>query len=271
MSSKKRREEDEEEQGQGSGTARKQEGLYPLLLMILRMTKNSPYPFWYGETHAGCGRNRKVDCEGSPLTFGRAARDSGKKEINAAFCDINPVAIEELRKYADVLPSDSLFFCQNNADFLLELTCRIRAKEPNPKFAWGAIFCDPQKYRDFPIKALAEFMFEFRKIDLILNLNATLFQMFQGCKESLNGNVPVKHMDKPTRRELIAMFHKKYWLVRNLVGKGHRFTLCYGTNNDKFFHEGKHFLDFYDINSVEGKMIFDALHNVNPDQLEFPF
>ncbi len=240
-------------QGQGNGTVKKEDDLYLLFMMILGMTTNSEFDYWHLDCTCGPPQNAIVGCPGSSLVFSRAVLKSGKRQIKAAFCDNDPDAIAELRKREAELPPGSLICCKDNGIFLREIAERIRAEEPRPEKAWGSALIDPNRWKALPINPLAELMAEFRKIDLIMNLNRSLFEMFEGCKRSQSKKIRQRHLDKPTMTELLARFNKDYWFIRNPVGNGHRFVLLLGHNHEERSH--KKFKDFFPLESKEGQSI----------------
>ena len=261
------------QQGQGNGTPRKETGFFKLFRIALRVMKHSKFAYWHADLNAGSGHNEEVDCAGSPVVFLMAAVEVGAAHpTKAYFCDLDQDRITQLRaactgfveRLAD--GSEIHWVVEDNGAFLHRLAHDIREQEPRPTFATGTILCDPNGFPDgCPVDALDAFFAEFWRLDLILNLNASLFRMVEGCKLSSRESIRKGFVDWPTLAQLLPRFHKNYWFIRNPSrGPGFRFVTFYGHNNDGL-HYNK-FEDFFPLESRQGHDILHSLQWVNPEQ-----
>ncbi len=154
----------------------------------------------------------------------------------------------------------------DNADFLAEMTCRI-AEDVPMRLETGTVLCDPNGFpAGCPVDALDNFMDVFPRMDMILNLNASLFAMVNGCKESERESTRKGFRNWPTLANLLPRLYKKYWFVRNPSrgGNGQRFVTFCGHNHDSRGQRG--FLDFFPLKSLQGQTILLDLRRVDPSQ-----
>lgn len=257
-------------QGEGGGTGRKQELLAILFGQSLGITMSLPWDYWHIDLNAGCGWNKGACCPGSPIMFALEAAKV-KKRCRAFFCDSNLASIEELRvRMAELTPEnmDVRYLTCDNAESLQVFAQVIRAHERRPEWALGTCLCDPNGWKGLPLDALAEFFGFFKRIDAILNLNASLWAMFRGCKESNHTNTK-RHHDKPDLEGVVARLSKEHWYISNPRGSGGmRFVTLIGRNMEI----GKHqFSDFYNLKSAKGQAILFGLRKVQDDARFFPF
>lgn len=254
-------------QGQGKHTPRKQIGFSMLLRQCLLMTKNLSEHYWHIDLNAGSGFNILSDCPGSPIVFLNAAQAAGRS-FCALFCDNDPDAVaqlgERLAHRVEQFDSSTIAIrCQDNAIALGEFADWIYQVEPRPQFAHGTVLCDPNGSRAFPTQALIDFTQKFPRIDMILNVNFTLFAMIRNCK----GNPKTPGFDNfPDPRDVVGLRpFKTNWLVRNPPpgGHGQNFCIFFGRNTDKGMSS---FEEFYPIDSIRGEQIVNSLQRVIPEQ-----
>jgi len=263
-------------QGQGDGTRVKEDNFGQLFRQSLRISKAGPVahqPYWHIEPNAGTGWNSKAGCDGSPLVFCRAAMEVERYgQVIGYFCDRDPKAIEQLRRRLVGWKGLQVHFrAMDNAEFLREVAGIIRRTETRPPLALGTCLCDPNGWHGLPVDALAEFTVEFRRIDIILNINCTLFRTVKGCCREL-AKVSEGHKKAfrcwPEPAEIIERMHKKYWLISN-VGRtqGHKFLQLIGRNTSAGW---KRFGRFFPLNSWEGRTLLNELKRIEPDQKCLP-
>jgi hypothetical protein len=244
--------------------------------MTFRMTKNLPFAHWHLDLNAGCGLN--ATCEGSPLTAIRAALDAGRSApVRFHFCERSKGRVAQLRNLCfglvERLPPDSQMSARalDNSAFLPEVADMIRQEE-RPEFAAGTVLCDPNGFpHGCPVDALDAFSLEFRRVDLILNLNLSLFaRVFGkngkgGCLGSANESIRKGFLDWPKLNALVARFHKRFAFVRNPSrGPRERFTTFFLTNNPNA--GTSRFLDFFARGSTQWHEIIETFGRVNPAQ-----
>lgn len=142
----------------------------------------------------------------------------------------------------------------NNREILPHVASMIRKVEHNPQFAMGTVLCDPNGYfygDAVPAEELRRFCIEFPRIDVILNLNVTTRRWIRGSIEKrMRGweNATCLRLD-----ELPAFLSRRYWLIRNLVGRGgHQFVLMVGRNYQLGDHRA---MGFFHLDSGEGQAI----------------
>jgi hypothetical protein len=256
-------------QGEGGSTARKQRGLAMLFRQGMRMTMRMPYPYWHIDLNAGCGWNKKADCPGSPLVFLEEAERVGRS-FRAVFCDNDPDAVRELKERTMFAvdqfdPASITWVCRDNAEALTEFGRSIAA-EDSPGKAFGSVLIDPNGSKGIPFDAVHEFFRRFTRIDLILNVNLSLFAMVRECK----GNPNTPGFDDFPDPEDVCGFKqlKSHWLVRNPPAgcNGNRFALFIGRNTDKGMTK---FEEFYRLDSTQGQLIVKGLRRQNPAQETF--
>jgi hypothetical protein len=272
-----------QKQGQGNGTQRKEEGFAALFRMSLRVSKATAvaaFPYWHLDLNAGCGWNVKANCPGSPAVFldeAIAAARSGP--VHARFCDTDPVAVESLRANCFGLccrigPEASVAArAVDNADFLRGAADEIRVAERNPGLALGTCLCDPNGFPEgFPVEALRDFTREFPRIDLVVNLNVSLFARVRGCKESERENIRKGFVHWPELGELIGLYPREHWWVRNPPAGGlgqERFVTFYGHNWPRTKRTA--FAEFVPLDSLAGQEIVGTFKRQASDQKLFSF
>lgn len=257
-------------QGEGEGTPRKERGFYALLLMAFRMTKNCPLPHWHLDTNAGCGHN--ANCPGSPLVAVQAAIDARRRApVRFCFCDIEEARMAELIEACpspDLLPpgSDIVGMATDNANFLRIISASIRSTEARPELTTGTVLCDPNGFPvGCPVDALDTFLGTFPRMDLILNVNLSLFARVRGCLRSEREEIRKGFLDWPKLNGLVDRFHKRFPFVRNPSrGPRERFTTFFLTNNPNV--GDRPFLDFFPRGSSPWHEIIENFGCVNPDQ-----
>ncbi len=257
-----------QKQGEGSNTLRKESAFYDLLLMVFRMTKRGDRPHWFLDLNSGSGVN--ANCDGSPLVAIRAAIDADRDApVRLHFCDVDPERSDSLHLacFGQVLrlpPESEISVCtMDNADFLRHMTATILEEEGST--ATGTVLCDPNGFpHGCPVDALDDFMRTFPRMDLILNLNLSLFAMVDGCERSKYEHIRKGFLDWPKLNALIERFHKQFAFVRNPSVGGMRFIIFFLTNNPNV-GTGR-FLDFFPRGSAQWTEIIEGFRRINPEQ-----
>jgi three-Cys-motif partner protein len=257
-------------QGEGPNTRRKIEGFRDLfrvrLAGVSKGGRAKDFPYWHLDMNCGSGWNEAANCAGSPVVFLEEVLRS-RRHTHAYFCDVDTDAVSSLCRRIQ-LPDDpslcaAVFINDgDNADRLGEFAEDVRRQE-KPRFAVGSVLCDPNGWKGFPVEALRQFFAEFARIDCILNLNSSFISMVRGCKK--NAHIPAcrPFASYPDLEDLIGMFNKGFWLVRNpsLPGRGMNFISLCGSN-----FETHTFKDWYRAESTRGQEIITSLHRVDPNQ-----
>jgi hypothetical protein len=250
-------------QGQGADTARKEEGFRALIRSALKLAGAptiATFPFWCIDLTCGSGFNDKAGCHGSPVIFLEEILRADRRFM-AYFCDNEPSHTDALRLRLPpqlLLRRDSAWqvVCADNRILLPHIAEVIAARE-DAQHAVGLCLCDPNGWKAVPVEALQAFARRFPKVDLVLNLNLSLFRKVRGhrrkCKPGFD--------DWPSVAELPALFSRNHWLIRNpsRCGKGHKFAILFGRNHPRGM---KKFEDFVPIDSKDGQDIIESLHRV---------
>jgi hypothetical protein len=144
-----------------------------------------------------------------------------------------------------------------------EVADMIGRGESRPGLAVGTLFCDPNGVRvGFPVDALEAFSRLFPRIDLIINLNASVFAMVRGCKASGRPSVQKGFLDWPDLLDIARRFNRplRNWWVRNpSKGPGMRFAMLVGRS----LPTGRRsFKDFHPLDSPAGQEIIHTLRRV---------
>lgn len=274
--------------GNGRWTSRKEEGYKLLFRQSLGISLGAlPFPYWHIDLNAGCGFNHQADCEGSPLVFLREAVRF-QRPFRAFFCDHEPEftgALEQVCNGLFVsadgsgpgefsiedLPPRSAWgiHCLDNAKMLPVVADAIRKSERNSQHAVGTCLCDPNGYpHGFPTEALIAFAADFPKIDLILNLNVSLFARVRGCKASRRENISKGFQEWPELGELIGLFPRPHWWLRNPPPHkgGERFITFLGRT---YRPDRGRFADFYPLTTRIGQEILRTLRHNSDGLLPF--
>ncbi len=256
-------------QGEGSNTPRKESAFYALLLMCFRMTKRGDRPHWLLDTNAGSGAN--ANCDGSPIVAIRAAVNSDRDApVRLHFCEVDTERAACLHsncfgQVQRLPPESEISTCaMDNADFLRHMTATILEEESSA--ATGTVLCDPNGFpHGCPVDALDDFMGIFPRMDLILNLNLSLFARVRGCLNSSREDIRKGFLDWPKLDALIERFHKFFAFVRNpSLGPHERFTIFFLTNNPNV--GTRRFLDFFPRGSAQWTEIIEGFRRINPEQ-----
>jgi len=266
-------------QGANGQTPRKEQGFAAILSVCLEISmtaKVARFPYWHLDCNAGSGFNPVAGCEGSPLVFLRQAI-ALRRRVWAYFCDENREACQELASRLQPLTPElapgSLWriFPGDNADFLGKMTRVIFENENRPKEAMGSCLVDPNGWYGFPFAALATFADLFKKIDLVLNINAWMFQRVRQCKASSNEIARKGFVDWPDLEDIPAALSRPNWFIRNPVslGRGHHFVTLLGTSlAERKAHTA---IGLYPLGSSVGLRIMRTLAHVEPDERYLPF
>jgi hypothetical protein len=240
-------------QGQSAGTPKKQARLYQLFRCSLQTSKAPKirdFIFWLFDGNAGCGINYKAGCKGSPLTFLDAAEKSRRKWFGM-FCEKESERCAELEDHLQMRfsaghwPEDCSWTvsCKDNAIGLVEFQRRIEASGEKPEFAHGIVFIDSEGFPGgIPIRQLPEFLARFPRIDLIFNVNISVFAMVQAARASNNPKIPNKEKfqkwpvqkfaDLPTYLDP-ARKRRWYCFLPSKRGENMHFVLFYAFSGGK--------------------------------------
>jgi hypothetical protein len=246
-------------QGQGAGTLDKERRIAAAVSISARIADKprfAGYPFWILDCNAGSGWNAKVNVPGSPLVLSEIAAGFRHLRPVSCFCDRDAVAIAELRRRLAPYPQ-SIILHDDNEVALQRFAATIRQREPNPHYALGVVLVDPNGYwyrsadgNGVPVIGLSAFVWEFPRIDLVLNLNAYTYQLQRG-----KGDAVLAPGD------VLASLNRKHWLVaRTYVGQS-RFILAVGRNWPVGDHKA---LGFYHAESPQGQAILQLNRNLPP-------
>lgn len=203
-----------EKQGQSGSTAIKQASLTAivesLIYPYLAIQKEYNEPVVFIETNAGCGFNKKVQIEGSPVIFGQAI-DRLKIRSVRLFCDNDADALKELENKMGYIPFAS-YHCVDNRDFIKGLPEKIvdLTGVRDIKYARGLVYVDPNGVTDgFPLTELVEFSRIATGIDIVINHAANTAKRSRGA---------FKDRDYPDTGQIIKMINKPFSAVRSPHG-----------------------------------------------------
>jgi hypothetical protein len=161
----------------------------------------------------------------------------------------------------------------DNADFLRDAAQEIRAAERNPGLAVGSCLCDPNGFPEgFPVEALKDFAREFPRIDLVVNLNVSLFARVRGCKASANEAIRKGFVYWPELGDLVGLYPRRHWWVRNPPAGPwgmERFVTFYGHNWPRTKRTA--FAEFVPLDSLAGQEIVGTFKRHASDQKLFSF
>lgn len=252
-------------QGQSLATIDKERRIGAALSVSMKIASakfaNKGYRFWHFDANSGSGWNEMVGVPGSPLVFWQIARACLRGLQPAPFfCDIDPVAIGELKKRLDGSGDRSSLLPGDNQEAIEVFAEVIRRSGERSKFVVGSVLIDPNGYfyRDAngfgaPVEAIQWFTREFPRIDLLLNLNVRTYQLQHAQRHAVR-----------SPRELLGALNKTHWLVgRAYVGHA-RFLLAVGRNMDAGDHRA---IGLHRLGSPEGQLILNAAEGSRQDEL----
>jgi hypothetical protein len=173
------------------------------------------------------------------------------------FCDLDKDALTQLgerlaghwMERSETWASSHLLWGDNEGA-LQQFAQRIRVAE-RARYAIGSIIIDPNGYwyrndkgHGPPVDGLARFAAEFRRIDIILNLNTQAYKRQRAVGHDLLPPVDV-----------LKSLDKEFWLVKLTKAAGSQFLLAVGRNVQTGDHRK---LGFFKLESVEGQEIMAA-------------
>lgn len=262
-------------QGQSPlGTRHKLEGIYDILHLCAKISLGAErkfekwnYPFWFADLNCGSGWNEQANCYGSPIQFIEAMAEVNRK-FCAYFCDKDQNRCETslqtiVENYNDLTVGSKIrYFWKNNSKLLTKLADWIIDSGENPQYAVGAILSDPNgpSIDGFPLKEIVEFVEQFPRIDVILNVNVTTMKKCRGVKkiEGFIDDWPAK-----TLREMIQLIPKRYWLIREpVLSKGYYYVILCGRNIRTGDHRK---LGFHQVASQTGFQIIQKADSDRKD------
>lgn len=207
------------------------------------------FKYWHFDANAGSGWNETVDVPGSPIVFHRIADIYlNNMQREAFFCDINAAAISDVLGRLGSWNRSSFVFQRDNKDVLEVFAERLRQSGEKKQYMIGSIIVDPNGYwyrskdgKGPPIDGLLEFVKEFPRIDIILNLNTRWRRLALGHDWYQNDVPP---------RDVLSMLRKKFWLIKRTQYGGDEFMLAVGRN----FETGDHKeVGFHKLDSEQGR------------------
>lgn len=238
-------------QGQSSTTIDKERRIASALSIGMKIVDReawNKFTYFHFDANSGCGWNDVVGVDGSPVVFHKMADiflANMKRE--AFFCDIDRPAIEKLLNCLGTWNGSSYLFHKDNEEILEVFAERLRTCGENPLYIVGSIIVDPNGYwyrskgKGPPIKGLLEFVKEFPRVDIILNLN-TRWRRLALAHEWYSNDIPP--------REVLTSLRKKHWLISRAQYGGDEFMLAVGRN----FKTGSHrAVGFHELESEEGR------------------
>jgi len=267
-------------QGQGLSTRRKEERFAAALSISLGVSKAESVKdqqYYHIDLNCGSGWNETSGCEGSPMVFMREA-NAADRRYRATFCDSNLEYTSELMVRLNPFREGGGYFeilTMDNGEALGWVADTIRSAEMRPELAIGSLICDPNGPKTgYPAEALKRFSAEFRRIDLILNVNMRVWRSAVGARDTLRKQADCRpcfkgFADWPDLQDSIAGFGKETWMVSNpLQVQGDCFSVFYGTNAPI---ARRSFQGFYSLESREGRQIMERMGHVNVGQQHFPW
>lgn len=240
-------------QGQSQATIDKERRIGAALAVTMKIVAakfgSSRYNYFHLDCNAGSGWNEEVNVPGSPAVFWRlAAQYLPNMPLKAFFAEIDSTrAAALLRAVPTAHQHCSFIFPHDNAEVIEVFAEFIRSSRERAQHVMGSILIDPNGYfyrGGVPVEGLRQFVREFPKIDLILNLNSRTYQLQRG-----------KGHNVQSPREILQSLGKKFWLVGEARPGGHRFLLAVGRNFDPGEHRA---VGLYDWNSEEGRYILNS-------------
>jgi len=248
-------------QGQGVGTARKQELFFHANAVGMRIFVSKPqlsrFPFWLFDGNCGSGWNDEVGVIGSPINAHLVADQLGLAASRRQFyfCDRNQTSMLALQARLAADPAwEACSYLHNgdNEEGLALFGQRIVDRE-KPEFAVGAVIVDPNGwfYRDRkgegpPIDGLQAFAQQFKRIDIILNLNVRTYCLQKGQLQKGRGP------DVMPPREVLSCLHRENWLVGQIKVGQSRFWVAVGRNVATGDHRR---VGLYHLDSEEGREV----------------
>ena len=197
-------------QGQGRSTLDKERQLAAAMSMQRNILLKKPsiigrHPYYHIDLNAGCGWNKDFQVFGSPLVFCQVMYNF---HFRAWFIDRDPEATRELTERLRLY--SGIEICTgDNRDVLKKIGSYL------PTRAVGSILVDPNSwaYRNakgegVPVNELAEFCRQYRRMDLIMNLNVRAYSMMDGHNQ--NGSIK---FDLIALDRFPSFFSRDYWLI----------------------------------------------------------
>lgn len=237
-------------QGQSDATPQKQEDLQKILEQLMSVVKriwvkkSSRYTstYYYIDTNAGCGTNKIVQCDGSPLVFLRAARKLAVP-YQAYFVDIEPRFTQKLNDLIYEWPNCRVITGDNRV-VLPKIVAQLPKKE-----TFGCVYMDTNGIPDFGLLATVCMLPDMNKIDLLIRYGAM----------SLKRNF---HQGYAHLITYLTCINKGHWYVKEPVGR-QQWTFLLGMNwADMHVMKG---LGWCKARSTRGKQIVEKLNYTNKE------
>lgn len=216
-------------QGQGNSTVVKESLLAVCLNYDIRVASNKQRRYYHADINAGCGRNHRAGCVGTPPVFARAVARAACDHV-AWFVDSNKALIKEAEHRVGEHPClfngpRRYFLAMDNAEFLAGLPSRV-AEHEAARYARGCILADPngicRKRGGFPLEAIGRAAAELPRFIVLL-----LWHHSAGCR---TGGYADKYPDKPmstlTLEQILSTIQRQHWLISGPFGNPSKAVLC---------------------------------------------
>ena len=222
-------------QGQSRATIDKERRIGSTLSICMRIAAarfgGKGYNYWHADLNAGSGVNELIGVPGSPLVF-FALAEQFLSEIPplAFFAERDRSKASQLLRHLNTsyFKNTSYLFPYDNEEVLQVFAECIRSSPERNDYVVGTILVDPngwfyrnKEHEGPPLAGLEEFVNEFPKIDLVLNLNVRTYQMMKG-----------HHWGQqiPDLKAIMRFLKKQHWLLGRVQYGGDRFVLAVGRN-----------------------------------------
>jgi len=214
-------------QGQSVQTMDKERQLAAIFCMNLNIVRYAcPSEIYtHIDLNSGSGWNDEFDVPGSPIAFITVA-ESMLDKWQAYFFEWNPAAAAQLREAIGHHPRCQVIEA-DNAMFLEFARKRLKTR------SIGSILCDPNGYlyrtrtngkapigSGAPVAELVEFFKEYRRMDLIANINMRTYDLQKKAREK--GVVgPDSYSGFYRLQEFLEVFSKRDGLITKGASNGH--------------------------------------------------
>jgi hypothetical protein len=185
--------------------------------------------YFHFDLNAGCGRNEKSECDGSPIAFRAAACKAKMPHALSFCCERDEVAAKRL---AERCRGDRHTFVINgrNQDVVEQIPYIIRENGGDPKTAFGSILLDPndQKRDAIPYDELRGISNKCPRLDVFFNFPHLAIKRLNGAvaKGWHSAEVARDCVDIDDLPEVIG---KTYLWIAPQIGN---FVLVVGRNTD---------------------------------------
>lgn len=240
--------------GYSQHTAQKEDDFYYLVHLVAQKVRGyeiyrrRQLPFWYIDTHAGCGNNRELGIAGSPLQAVNAIQDAGLSDYHVILCDTNEENCSQLNEE----------FHENKKIAVLNKDCRdVLRFLPDIISGYGIMVVDPNGDPYFQDLIAFYQREETSKIDLVIRLGATNYKRLVGAFDYID------------LYDSLQAINKTFWYVKGPTRDNFQWTTIFGTNNSGL-RPAKNKMNFFNITTNSGQAIINELnHNRKTNYLDF--